>query len=549
MMKKLILSLDFMGITPFMSIQGNYCYKSTLGGIISILVILSITALGLYFSVLFATRSSFTLYTNNSKTTNSTRFWGHDDFSIIVLDKYFNEIPHSDRIFQIYADIWTDKRITNKDGTVKSETVIIPVELERCNIASFKNKELWRDEKLINQSTCFSPNVEEKKVNSTGTYGATGYTGVVFWIHLCMNSTKKKNCYPLDESKKILENIFVYVKFSDYYFNHNSISEYAIPYIYSELIQGSATSYKRQWYLFQKTKYVTDAGILFDAPKTKEFTTFSSTYNSIDLRTNTTIENTFLAISLNMEDSELIINKRYYKIQNLFADLGGIIKVISMIGGALDYLCSCNLYFLELINSNLHNYIPVEDKKTETSPNSTLHMKPSEKSISKFIKPLNSSSSKQNLRMTQVKVLNNRQQSTIINKSENISIYINGIGTKYTKKVKKVELKLYQLVNVLLFFYPQRYFKSRDKNKKIYLRLQMIIYKQIDISNIIKSINLLDKMSLSLIGIQNYPQFERCFNPLSIFKQTNKYSNMFYPNECISLDNLIARTIKEKIKE
>ena len=77
----------------------------------------------------------------------------------------------------------------------------------------------------------------------------------------------------------------------------------------------------------------------------------------------------------------------------------------------------------------------------------------------------------------------------------------------------------------------------------------MIIYKQIDISNIIKSINLLDKMSLSLIGIQNYPQFERCFNPLSIFKQTNKYSNMFYPHECISLDNLIARTIKEKIKE
>ena len=69
-------------------------------------------------------------------------------------------------------------------------------------------------------------------------------------------------------------------------------------------------------------------------------------------------------------------------------------------------------------------------------------MKPSEKSISKFIKPLNSSSSKQNLRMTQVKVLNNRQQSTIINKSENISIYINGIGTKYKKNVKKVELKL-----------------------------------------------------------------------------------------------------------
>ena len=43
------------------------------------------------------------------------------------------------------------------------------------------------------------------KINSTGSYGETGYTGIVFWISLCMNNSFKNDCYPLEVSKKILD--------------------------------------------------------------------------------------------------------------------------------------------------------------------------------------------------------------------------------------------------------------------------------------------------------------------------------------------------------
>lgn len=242
-MRHFLLSLDFMGITPFLVVKGNFCYKSVLGGIISILVVLSIFGFGMYFSILFILRKSFTIYTNDEKINNTFILWKHDDFSIIVFDKYFNEIPDSDRIFTIYANSWTDKRIMDNNGQIKSETVVIPVELTQCDVSTFEHKELWRDEKLINKSTCFSKNAEEKNVNSTGVFGSTGYTGIVFWIHLCTNSTNKTDCYPFEKSKKILENVFVYVKFLDYYFNHNSITNFSIPYIYSELIQASSSNY------------------------------------------------------------------------------------------------------------------------------------------------------------------------------------------------------------------------------------------------------------------------------------------------------------------
>ena len=552
-MRNLLLSLDFMGITPFMLVKGSFCFKSTLGGIISILVALSIFGLGMYFSILFITRDSFTLYTNNEKVNNSTRFWKHDDFSIIVLDKYFNAIPNSDRIFSIYADIWTDKRIMGDDGNMKSETVIVPVELTQCDLSTFDRADLWRDEKLINQSTCFSKVAEEKSVNSTGVFGGTGYTGVVFWIHLCNNSTNKTDCYPYEESKKILENVFVYVKFSDYYFNHNSINNFSIPYIYSELIQASSTNYKRQWYLFQNTQYISDSGILFDVPKTQIYTTFSSTYSSYDSRTSTTIENTFLAISLNMEDSQMIVNRRYYKIQNLFADLGGIIKVICIIGGSLDYLCSYNLFFLHLINENINHFLPSEGKINDSTSLGEAKGSGVHYHASKIHKPTSTScSSKQYLKKktpNKLTIINKNYQKTTSKIICSNSIKIGTLtNIPNLKKKNRIKLKGYHLFDITLILCPYRHLQSLNKNKKMFSRFEMIICNQMDVSNIISNQNLLEKLSLSLVGVNNYKMFERCFNALSILKShlNNKNNNIFYPNECITLDNIIMDNIKLK---
>ncbi len=338
----------------------HFCNKTFFGGLLSILIFLIISILFINFFLIFALRKKYTIYDSETKLGKATRYWKPEDFSIIILDKYFNQIEESERYFEIDAEIWTDKRITLDNGTVISETVIVPIELTKCNILNYSNFDLWRDEKLINDSTCFSNSIIKQKANSTGNFGGTGYTGIVIWIHLCNNDTTKNKtyCYSKEKSKEKLENIFIYVKFFDYYFEHDSYDNISTPYIYSELIQASSSSYKRIWYQFQKILYKTDKGILFDDIDTKDFVTLSSSYNSIDLRTESTVKDSFSAVSLNMEDNTKIIEKEYYKFQELCADLGGIINFIFFVAKVLNYFFTINIYYHNIINKNINNFLP-----------------------------------------------------------------------------------------------------------------------------------------------------------------------------------------------
>ena len=184
MMKKLLKEIDIMGISPKLYYKNHIKHKSVFGGIISFIFYGIIIFLLCYFLNLFFFRKNFTIYENIEKKKLLSKKWNNDEFSIIVLDKYFNNIEEHERIYELYADIWTDTREINENGTIQSKTVINHLELERCNISKFKNKELWENEKLINESYCFTSNANNILLNSTGTYGETGYTGIVIFLYI-----------------------------------------------------------------------------------------------------------------------------------------------------------------------------------------------------------------------------------------------------------------------------------------------------------------------------------------------------------------------------
>ena len=269
MISTFLKNCDFIGVSPRIYYKGNFRFKTQAGGLLSILLTLFLIVISTYFIYIFLSKDSFTLYENILTITRSHKIFRKEDFSIILLDKYFQKIENSSQIFTIYADIWTDKRYYD-DGILQSKTNITPVSIEQCNISKYKNFELWKNEKLINDSICFSEEAIESHINSTGVYGETGYTGVVFWISLCTNSSNKNNCYPIEKSKELLDNVFVYVKILDIYFDHGDLNNNAINYIHSELIQASSSVYKRVWYLFREVEYISDEGILFMEEKKKK---------------------------------------------------------------------------------------------------------------------------------------------------------------------------------------------------------------------------------------------------------------------------------------
>ena len=104
-MKKLFKEIDIMGISPKLYYKNHIKHKSVFGGIISFIFYGIIIFLLCYFLNLFFFRKNFTIYENIEKKKLLSKNWKNDEFSIIVLDKYFNNIEDHERIYEVYADI------------------------------------------------------------------------------------------------------------------------------------------------------------------------------------------------------------------------------------------------------------------------------------------------------------------------------------------------------------------------------------------------------------------------------------------------------------
>ena len=132
MLNTFLKKCDFIGVKPQIFYKGNFRYKTFLGGILSIFIIIILIFISSYFFYTFLSKNSFTIYENTVTIKKATKKWKKQEFSINVLDKYFERIENASKIFSIYADIWTDTQI-NENGTIKSKTEIYSDPIEKCN--------------------------------------------------------------------------------------------------------------------------------------------------------------------------------------------------------------------------------------------------------------------------------------------------------------------------------------------------------------------------------------------------------------------------------
>ena len=515
MLFSIIKKCDFIGVSPRIFYKGHFRYKTISGGLLSIIIISFLISISIYFFKIFISKKSFTIYENTVTITNPRKIWKKQDLSINVLDKYFNRIENSSKIFSIYANIWSDIRYY-ENGEYKSKTEINEVPIEICNISSFEEqKSIWKNEKFINESFCFSKESIDNKINSTGTYGDTNYTGIVFWISLCTNNSNKNDCYPIEESKKILDNVFIYVKILDYYFDHNIIGNNIIPYIKSDLIQASASIYKREWFLFQEVEYITDEGQIFSKNKENNIQIFSSFYNSVDNRDNPTIDNSFFALSLNMEGNKKIIKRKYYKMQNLLSDINGCFQIVYFILTMINYIYCFNKMNEEIINNNICNYIDFKYDNVihNLSPNSSFNksslflmnknqnqkrhftLLDLKRKYSQTVVKSDEKKTKTFISFTPINFIKKEKINDIDESDKNIIEII-----KKKMNSKHFKLKFLQIFNPLLFFYPQKYFRSKNNMMKSFAFIEEIVLHQLDINQIIHKFNFIEKFEISFLS-------------------------------------------------
>jgi hypothetical protein len=516
---KLLKTLDFLGTSPYFFVEGSGNSKSTLGGILSILVSFVVLAGCSYFFNLLFSRSKYSVIQNEEYFPEAFRYWHSDDVSFKILNRTFGHIPDGDRLFDVTGQWWKSTNLKLADGSKYDSLYIEDFKLEKCDVNYHMNntRDLWENQKYIDTSYCLPKN---KILNSSRVFASENYTGTVMWFHRCVNTTTKNDCYPIETINTLLENIFIQVKIKDYYFDHKLIGNTGIPYIYTDIQQVSSTAYKRIWYHFRELTYNTDIGYIFPETELNIYNNLAQTTTSTDIRTKTTVPGSFGAVSLNMYGMRMNYNKSYYKAQNMLADMGGILKGLISLAAVLNYYTSMKLYYLTIITQNIgfliHNQPKTNKKLVPESPRKEKKELNPEKIHD--TEQINLSPPSHDVKS----ILKNRNN---VNKSEMKSIEAKSItfsptskrnpqslSASYSDKIKTTKKK-FSLKEILCAPCCLASKASSKNNAILFARLQQRVKEDLDISNLISKLNTVDLINFIIFG-KPKPEFVKNFiNP------------------------------------
>jgi hypothetical protein len=364
---KVISSLDFLGTTPRLTIGGLNSNKTLLGGILSIFVGMLLVAGSAYFLNLLISRMNYSVITADEYKPNTFSNYTNSELAFYLSNKYGEFLEDSERLYTMVGTYFYLKKVDNPDGTTSMKLSVMMVKMEKCNVTKhFKNNlKLWQNEKFITHSYCLP---SDQLLNVTQPFGYDNSTWLVFWAQRCMNTTTKKDCYSRDYIDKTLNNVFLLTRFTNYYFDHSIKGDTGVPYIHTDGFGVSSTVYKRFSYNMKIVQYDTDAGIFLPDTDSNFYTTMADQKESTDLRTDTTIPNSFAAVSFNMYILKQNITKRYYKFQNMLADMGGLLKGVISIAIFLNWYFCNKQFYNEIINANI-NSLHKEDIFSKSNSN------------------------------------------------------------------------------------------------------------------------------------------------------------------------------------
>jgi hypothetical protein len=471
-----IAYFDILGTKPTLFINGNHLHKTIVGGMLSIISFFAIFTGCIYFGIQLIERKNLTVMLNEASFSGNFMNMSNWEMAIRVGDKTGNNIPNAERIFNIVGTFWFSP-------TQSANFTQRIVQMEKCSIErNFQtNPNLWLQDIIVTNSYCVSPD-ELNDLYIQKTYSAFNYTGLVFWVTKCVNSTANSNkCLPQNQIDDSLSNLIIQTRFVDNYFDHNKLGDPTVKYIWALSSQASATVYKRVYHTFSNIEYRSDDGFLFTEEKIIKGNFYSGTSDSTDLRTNPTIPGAFYVISLNMSNMKRTIYRRYYKLQNVTADMGGIMKCILTVFTLINSIFSDASFYKKVIYHNLTHIMPTGNKENTA----TVY--------------------KKDIFPQQFKV-KTESSAHVLNKADMVKSSQFYPQQNEKRSFKKIPITQYIC---LAFCLSQK----QRIDKKNFEQYRMILKRQLDINHVISQTNIIDKISFMFSGNCNSSVFENGSNP------------------------------------
>ena len=198
-----------------------------------------------------------------------------------------------------------------------------------------------------------NPPPEDLEFDLYGVYGSVKGFSLFQYSFVFCNDERFSDCYPHDYISNKARTTYLDLLFLDHEINSfNTLPQK--PIVTGERLLLSNELNYRYWFNFKSVFYYSDFGFIFEEKTLNNFIIrdkVETTVKTLGLISNSLIQNAFGALTIINSKVFSKYERVYMKLQQLIANVGGILKAISICTVVINKLFSSRIYYLSLINS------------------------------------------------------------------------------------------------------------------------------------------------------------------------------------------------------
>jgi hypothetical protein len=482
---ELILMADIYGSKPTLKIGRLEAFKTRLGSILTITSILCILSALVYFGLdLFSSSNPKIVLSITNIDYPEKYHMSNENFGFVfglqdvnTYNQYIDETIYTAKAFQKTA---TRVQVGNSS---EFQWDVTPLELVRCSIDKFPDefKELYKFSPL-NDMYCLKNN----SFYIDGTFLNDHYSFLYIELSECRNSTEKMDipCKPKSEIDAKLTGSFFAFSHTDITIDPRNYTSPNQNYNGDTYTTISNKYFKEMHHYVKQIQIETDRGFLLNNVDRIKFLKDDYIKEMTDFR----VASNFLSYTLKLSTVFETYSRSYKKVQNVAAEVGGVVEIISILCAVLAFFYN-KAKFNELIineffyvddstGTNMKSIVDNSSNDTKKfNSNTVLH------SVMSSNYPSRKESSKQTV-VTYSKPTVLIKNSETHNNSKELTIYTPTIRLTF--------------VQSFCYFFASCCFK-KSRTTRILEKGQKEVEKQMDILNILKKMGEVDRLKEILL--------------------------------------------------
>ncbi len=336
MSKYLISQIDIIGRQPVLRIDDMPRIQTLLGGLLCILVYCLFILASLYFG-------QELVYRVLPKVIETERAINKNDIIYLSKEQFLFIFSLSNKANYLNPNSYLDINLYMK--TIENNVVSSnKIELGNCKSNDFPN--VNNDYSFTNLDIVnfiCAKNLDKiyyiKGIDKFNKYS---------YLELIINSCSGNNCKSEEEIENILNNFHLSIFYHDKKYDFRKFKDFSNDILNEFDITFTKNYYKKIEVFLGLSKIYTDVGYFFEIFKKKELHTIKNIKEYIYDANSPTKYN--LTIDFKMDNTKSEIYRKYYKIQNWIAELGGLIRAMTLLASLINYFNDKASYYELLIN-------------------------------------------------------------------------------------------------------------------------------------------------------------------------------------------------------